>query len=99
MALSEKELTVGPYMALSEKELTVGPYMALSEQELTVGPYMALSEKELTVGPYMALSEKELLLRQCHVRTYYFGLTTALHTTQAHIHLLSQQLPMQQTNS
>jgi hypothetical protein len=30
MALSEKELTVGPYMALSEKELTVGPYMALS---------------------------------------------------------------------
>jgi TctA family transporter len=41
MALSEKELTVGPYMALSEKELTVGPYMALS-----VGPYMTLSEKQ-----------------------------------------------------
>jgi hypothetical protein len=38
-------------------------------------------------------------LRQCHVRTYYFVLTTTLHTTQSHIHLSNQQLPMQLTNS
>jgi hypothetical protein len=31
MAMSEKELTVGPHVALSEKELTVGTYMTLSE--------------------------------------------------------------------
>jgi hypothetical protein len=41
----------------------------------------------------------QFLLRQCHVRTYYFGLITGLHTTQAHIHLSSQQLTKQQTSS
>jgi hypothetical protein len=33
------------------------------------------------------------------VRDSAIGLTTGLHTTQTHIHLSSQQLPMQQTNS